>query len=33
MAIDDSTDPPTIWLPYISAQKIARVQFRTNTAR
>jgi streptogramin lyase len=33
MTIDDSTDPPTIWLPYIGAQKIARVQFRTNTAK
>lgn len=32
LAIDDSTDPLTIWLPYISAQKIARVQFRTKTA-
>jgi streptogramin lyase len=33
MAIDDSTTPPTIWLPYIGAQKIARVQFRTDTAK
>lgn len=33
LAIDDSTDPPTIWVPYISAQKIARVQIRTDTRR
>jgi streptogramin lyase len=33
MASDDSTDPPTIWLPYIGAQKIARVQLRENAAK
>jgi streptogramin lyase len=31
LAIDNSTDPPTVWVPYIGAGKIARVQFRTNT--
>jgi streptogramin lyase len=29
IAIDDSTDPPTVWLPYYRVNKIARVQFRT----
>ncbi len=27
--VDDSTDPPTVWIPYIRINKIARVQFRT----
>ena len=31
LAIDNSTDPPTVWVPYTGAGKIARVQFRTNT--
>ena len=30
--IDDSTSQPTIWLAYTGLAKIARVQFRTNTA-
>ncbi|OFW27504.1 MAG: hypothetical protein A3J28_01695 [Acidobacteria bacterium RIFCSPLOWO2_12_FULL_60_22] len=29
--VDDSTDPPTIWLPYYRINKIARVQFRTGS--
>jgi streptogramin lyase len=33
LAIDDTTDPPTIWLPYISAQKIARLQVRPAPGR
>lgn len=28
---DNSTDPPTIWLPYDRTNKIARIQFRTGT--
>lgn len=31
LAVDDSTNPPTVWVPYTGARKIARVQFRTNT--
>jgi Carboxypeptidase regulatory-like domain len=33
LAVDDSTDPPTVWVPYTGAGKIARVQFRTDTAK
>ena len=33
LGIDVSTDPPTLWVPYTAAGKVARVQFRTNTAR
>jgi streptogramin lyase len=28
---DSSTNPPTIWLPYDRTNKIARIQFRTDT--
>jgi streptogramin lyase len=31
LAVDNSTDPPTVWVPYTGAGKIARVQFRSNT--
>jgi streptogramin lyase len=31
LGVDDTTDPPTIWVPYTGAGKVARVQFRTNT--
>ena len=31
--VDNSTTPPSLVIPYIGANKIARVQFRTNTAR
>lgn len=30
--MDNSTDVPTLWISYTAAAKIARVQFRTNTA-
>ena len=30
--LDTSTEPPTLWISYTAAAKIARVQFRTNTA-
>ena len=33
LGVDDSTDPPTVWVPYTGAAKIARVQFRTDTSR
>lgn len=32
ISIDDSTSPPTVWLAYSGLAKVARVQFRTNTA-
>lgn len=32
-AVDDSTDPPTIWVPYDGIAKTARVQFRHDTSR
>ena len=32
ISVDDSTNPPTVWLAYSGLAKIARVQFRTNTA-
>ena len=32
ISVDDSTSPPTVWLAYSGLAKIARVQFRTNTA-
>jgi streptogramin lyase len=32
ISVDDSTNPPTIWLAESGLAKIARVQFRTNTA-
>ncbi|OFW27660.1 MAG: hypothetical protein A3J28_15015 [Acidobacteria bacterium RIFCSPLOWO2_12_FULL_60_22] len=31
--LDNTTDPPTIWIPYTGSNKIARVQFRTSPAR
>jgi streptogramin lyase len=31
MKVDDTTDPPTIWLAYYRTNKIARVQFRTSS--
>ena len=30
--IDNTTDPPAIWLPYEDANKIARIQIRTTTS-
>jgi len=30
--LDNSTDTPTLWISYTAAAKIARVQFRTDTA-
>ena len=27
--VDNSTDPPTVWLPYFRVSRVARVQFRT----
>lgn len=33
MVVDNSSEIPTLWVPYTSAQKIAKVQFRMNTAR
>ena len=32
ISIDDSTSQPTIWLAYSGLAKLARVEFRTNTA-
>ena len=31
--VDNSTDPPTVWLPFYRVNKIARVQFRTGNGR
>jgi streptogramin lyase len=25
--VDDSTDPPTVWVPYVRTNKITRIQF------
>lgn len=33
LAVDDSTDIPTVWVPYTAAGKVARVQFRTDTSK
>ena len=33
LVIDNRTEGLTLWVPYTSAQKIAKVQFRANTAR
>ena len=33
LAVDDSTDPPTVWVPYTGLGKVARVQFRTDTSK
>ena len=30
LAVDNSTDIPTVWVPYTGAGKIARGQFRWN---
>src|SRR5205814_1181098 len=30
ISIDDSADPPTIWVPYTASNKIARVQLRAS---
>ena len=32
LVVDNSTEVPSLWVPYTSAQKIAKVQFRTPTA-
>lgn len=32
ISIDDTTNPPTVWLAYSGLAKLARVQFRTDTA-
>lgn len=29
VAIDNSTDPPTVWVPYYRANKLARIQFHS----
>jgi streptogramin lyase len=29
--VDNSTNPPTLWIPYTSINKIARMEFRTAT--
>jgi len=31
VAVDNTTDPPTIWAPYNRSNKIVRLQFRTGT--
>jgi streptogramin lyase len=33
LAVDDTTDPPTVWVPYTGLGKIARVQFRIDTSK
>ena len=33
LAVDDTTDPPTVWVPYTGLGKVARVQFRTDTSK
>ena len=33
LAVDDSTDSPTVWVPYDNLGKIARVQFRHDTSQ
>ena len=33
LAVDDTTDPPTVWVPYTGIGKVARVQFRTDTSK
>jgi len=33
ISVDNSTTPPTVWLAYSGLAKIARVEFRTDTAR
>src|SRR5258705_13371819 len=31
ITVDNSTDPPTVWVPYYRVNKVARVQFRNST--
>ncbi|MBI4887907.1 MAG: carboxypeptidase regulatory-like domain-containing protein [Acidobacteria bacterium] len=33
LAVDDTTDNPTVWVPYTAAGKVARVQFRFDTSK
>jgi streptogramin lyase len=33
LAVDKSTNPPTVYVPYTGAGKVARVQFRTDTSK
>jgi streptogramin lyase len=33
LAVDDTTNPPTVWVPYTGLGKVARVQFRTDTSK
>jgi streptogramin lyase len=33
LAVDDSTDPPTVWVPYTGIGRLARIQFRTDTSK
>jgi len=33
LAVDDTTDQPTVWVPYDNIGKFARVQFRHDTSR
>jgi streptogramin lyase len=33
LAVDDTTDVPTVWVPYTAAGKVARVQFRFDTSK
>lgn len=33
LGVDNTTDPPTVWVPYTGAGKVARVQFRTDTSK
>jgi streptogramin lyase len=33
LAVDDTTEQPSVWVPYTGIGKIARVQFRHDTAR
>jgi len=33
LAIDESANTLTVWVPYTGARKIARVQFRTDTTK
>ncbi|MGH9560149.1 MAG: hypothetical protein ACRD3S_01735, partial [Terracidiphilus sp.] len=32
VSVDNSTDPPTVWVPYFQTSKIARIQFRQAAA-
>jgi streptogramin lyase len=33
LAVDDTTQVPTVWVPYTAAGKVARVQFRFDTSK